>query len=134
MDEELHRAGDRRQHSNRTPIGWSFESPAFCAAQFATEPTADAFGVLSTLFGKYYAPTPTVLAAYSVASDSDVAPAAFDLLPQPAWTADVGALAFLCSADVACRGFNSHGWLKAGNFTARNVTSSPGCDLYLKRG
>ena len=99
--------------------------------RFPTEPTADAFGVLSALVGRYFAPADAVLAAYTVAKDSDVAPAAFDLLPQPAWTADVGALAFLCSVDRACRGFNSHGWLKAGNFT--NVTASTGCDLYLKK-
>jgi hypothetical protein len=101
---------------------------------FATEPTTDALGVLSAILTKYYGSDARELpAGYSLTRDSDVAPAAFDLLPQPAWTADVGALAFLCSTDEACRGFNSHGWLKAGSFTTKNVTSSPGCDLYLKK-
>ena len=99
---------------------------------FTTIPTANPLNVLDRVANQYFAKD-GVGASYSKHTNVDVPSLpTFELLPQPAYAIDIGALAFLCSADPACRGFNSKGWLKAGNFSLAGLQPSPGCDFYAK--
>jgi alpha-N-acetylglucosaminidase len=88
----------------------------------AVEPTGDTVALSKQMVQKYT----SSWTGYSARANSDIAGSTLI----SAIAEDPGTLAFLCTADPTCLGFNSQGQLKS---NVSSVVSKPGVTLYVKQ-
>ena len=102
------------------------------ATAFPTNPVGDNLEALARVDS--YLSSTSALKDYQVLGDqdapgNDLLVAWPDQTPYNTWTQDVLQLAWLCSVDNECLGFNSNGYLKNSTDV---IMPAPGCTLYVK--
>ena len=93
---------------------------------YPTEPTGDVMEMTKSLQDKY---TNSALSLFTIKSNADIPQSNLFGPKSGPWTRNIGEVAYLCSINPTCVGFNSNGWMK--NDTVNMITSQ-GTVLYLK--
>eukprot|EP01116_Phalansterium_solitarium_P022425 TRINITY_DN7402_c0_g1_i2.p1 TRINITY_DN7402_c0_g1~~TRINITY_DN7402_c0_g1_i2.p1 ORF type:complete len:189 (-),score=92.72 TRINITY_DN7402_c0_g1_i2:599-1165(-) len=93
---------------------------------YPSEATGDAAAIGSALFAQYGGPADFASGKFSLMMNTDTATTASVYTSN---NGDISQVAWLCSQDKSCRGFNSLGMLK---LDVSATVSSPGVDLYVK--
>ncbi|KAL6074088.1 N-acetylglucosaminidase, alpha [Balamuthia mandrillaris] len=95
---------------------------------FPSKPSGeDSYKVANELYANYS--SEALLSKFYTKQEGRDAPGNDMFANVPAWTKDLGQLAFLCNLDPACAGFNTNGWLKYS--VSPTVPSS--VDLWVKK-
>lgn len=93
---------------------------------YPAQPTGDVVAMTKSLIQKY---TNSSLSMYTTKSNVDIPQSNLFGPNSGPWTRHIGEVAYLCSINPTCVGFNSNGWMK--NSTSNMITSQ-GTTVYLK--
>ena len=100
---------------------------SYTIKSYPTEPIGDVMMMTKSLLQKY---TTNSLSEYMTIGDTDI-PGSNLFGPESdgPWTRNIGQVAYLCSINPTCVGFNSNGLMKNGTV---NMAANQGTILYLK--
>ena len=116
------------QHVSQFQLAWQTNF----SQRFPTQAQGDAVSVVGSALRRYAPNETAVRQKFSMLENMDAAPSVA-LLPQEAWSKDVGNLAFLCELDPSCAGFTSRGMLVSGVvLIPGGMHKAQGVRLYLK--
>jgi len=102
--------------------------------QFPTVAQGQVAEIVSEILSRYAPEEREVREKYGVLENHD-AVSSVSLLPQPAWSKDVGTLSYLCNTHPSCAGFTTRGVLVTGAvLVPGGIQPEPGVQLYLKAG